>query len=499
MLKLMRNKELKKKVIWVVAILIIISFGIFGTAYLIGGIGSDTSAGKLFGKKVSLNDFQKTYHNVRIQAVIRYGDKYKDVEPYLNLETEAWDRLILLHEANKQKIKVTNNEIIAAIERLPFFQRNKQFDSLLYNDVLRYAFRVKPRNFEEGIRDQLKFQKLFSKITKDVTVPEEEILKSFHKKNEKVQVSYILVSPDDYIDESKFNETQAKEYFETNKLDFVIPSSVNVEYIELPLTDNTDKEMSEEVLEEAKQKVREKAEEIVEQLKENPSFEEIAKENNLEAKTTGFFSLEEPKLSLGWSYEVFSQIFGLPVDTISPPFESSNAIQIVRVTERKEASIPEYDDVADKVKTTVLREAAKEVTQLKTEEYLTTIKNNLASTNLKDFSKTASAIGFEVFQTPEFNRGQYLPKIGISKNFQDTAFSLSNDNKISEVIETEKGFSILYLDNHLPAKMSDFEEQKSPIENSLLSEKRNAVFNDFVTQLRLEAKLLSNLGQLQKN
>ena len=53
MLKLLRKKGIAKKVIWFIAIIIIISFGFLGTAYLITDSGSVNDAGKIFGKTIS--------------------------------------------------------------------------------------------------------------------------------------------------------------------------------------------------------------------------------------------------------------------------------------------------------------------------------------------------------------------------------------------------------------------------------------------------------------
>ena len=59
MLKLLRKKGVAKKVIWFVAILIIFSFGFLGTAYLITGNNAPGYAGRIFGKKISVEDLKK--------------------------------------------------------------------------------------------------------------------------------------------------------------------------------------------------------------------------------------------------------------------------------------------------------------------------------------------------------------------------------------------------------------------------------------------------------
>ncbi|MBZ0166820.1 MAG: SurA N-terminal domain-containing protein, partial [Candidatus Omnitrophica bacterium] len=160
MLKIFRNKELKKRVIWVVAIVIILSFGVFGTAYLLTDSGSEQIAGKIFHKKVTRTEFIEAYQNVEIQSIMQYGDKYQQLKPYLNMESRTWDRLILLHEADTRKIKVFDDMVVKTIQENQNFQRNGRFDSIVYEQILNYL-RVNPRDFEEGVRQNLQMQLLF--------------------------------------------------------------------------------------------------------------------------------------------------------------------------------------------------------------------------------------------------------------------------------------------------------------------------------------------------
>ncbi|MCA9401570.1 MAG: SurA N-terminal domain-containing protein, partial [Candidatus Omnitrophica bacterium] len=152
MLKFLREKGVMKKILWVTAIVIILSFGFLGTASYWAGSRESKYAGKVFGKKVSLSEFQENYDQVRLQALIRYGDQFDQVKDNIDFISETWDRIILMREAQKRRIQVTDEEVVEYIQNYPFFQKNGQFDTLLYNDILRYVFKQQPRQFEESIR-----------------------------------------------------------------------------------------------------------------------------------------------------------------------------------------------------------------------------------------------------------------------------------------------------------------------------------------------------------
>jgi len=139
------------------------------------------------------------------------------------------------------------------------------------------------------------------------------------------------------------------------------------------------------------------------------------------------------------------------------------------------------------------------IAKQKAQEHLNSILEEFDKTRLKDFAKITKDLGLEIYQTPLFNRGQYLPKIGISKEFQEAAFQLSEEDKISEVIETPSGFCILYLDSYIPVEESEFEKQKEDIAQSLLNERYSKALNDYLSHLRLKANLVNNIPSKENN
>ena len=505
MLKLLRKKDVKKKIIWAVVVVIIIAFGFGGTIYLLNDINSTSYAGKIFGKKVTFEDFKDAYRNVRIQAIMRYGDNFRNIEQYLNLESETWDRLILLREAKKRKIKVSDKEIVERIERYPFFQRNSQFDPILYKNILRNLFRIKPRQFEESIRDAIKFGKLYEQKTQSITIPENDIFEAYKNQNEKAQISYVFITPEQFKNNVTLNKEMTQKYYEENKIEFLLPASIKVNYLkfefpEAPVSDEkTPDSAASEKLTKEKDLALESADAIYDELLVNPKLDVIAKKHNLKIETTDFFSMEKPNLSLGWSYENLNQIFQLETNEISDILETPKGYYIVQIKEKKAAYVPEYAEAEKKVQEAVITNEAKNIAKQRTQAYLLSINQEINKTKLKDFPKAAKALGLEIYQTPIFNRGQYLPKIGPAKDFQEAAFQLTENNPISPVVETENGYCILHLDSYIPVTNEDYQKNKSKVAETLLNEKKNKVFSDFLSQLRTDAQLQNNLDQIKTN
>lgn len=498
MLDILRKKGVYKRIIWVIVVIIIISFGLLGTAYLVTNRGKhEQYAGKIFGKKISPYDYDRVYQDVMIQAIIRYGQKFNEIRQYLNLDAETWDRLILLNEAEKRNIKISDAEVIKTIEEYPFFQRDGQFDSLLYKDILKYVFHIEPRKFEENIRQTLRLNKLIEQEAAQINLSEEDVTKAYQEANEKVQVSYIFISPDKFKNETVSTEAEEKQYYESHKNDFQIPESINVEYIAFPLPADTDPSKDKDTSD-AKEAVRNKAQTIYEQLKTSSDLSSAAKENNLEIKSSGFFSFDQPNLSLGWSLEALRNLFSTATGTINPPFETSSSIVIAKIADRKESSIPELSQVQAKVKDAVILQKAKSIAKEKAQNLLNQVKEVIKQSSFVEFPQITKNLGADIEQTPIFTRGQYLPKIGIEPNFQDAAFQLNDQNKLSDVVETQNGWAILYLDQKVQADMKDFDKQKQEFANKLLSEKKMKFFSDYLTGLRLKANLVDNISKMKE-
>lgn len=507
MLKSLRKKGVAKKIIWVIAVVIIISFGFLGTAYLLTDSGSAGYAGKMFGNKVSLEDFEAAHLAVRLQAIRQYGANLEKIVHLLNLDAQTWDRLILLREIKKKRIRVSNKEVVNAIEADESFQKNKQFDSLIYNAILR-NLRIRPRDYEESARDNLKISKLFEQVTSAVTVSDDEIFDAYKERNEKVQVSYIFVANDSFKDEVVPQESDIKGYYEKHKSDFLTPPSVNVQYLNFPFPETEQPageqeiapdtpNLQDEQIEEEKDKFRDKADEAFQALLVNPHIDEIASQFGMTAQTTGFFSKEQPNLALGWPFDLLNRIFEMGLSEVNRPFETSTGMVIVQVKETKEPYVPDYEEAKERARTAVIELKAKAIAKEKAGSYKQAVLGELEKSKLKDFPKAAKDLGLDIVQTPVFNRGQYLPQIGLSKDFQEAAFALNEENNISDVVETEKGYCILHLDSYIPVEESDYEKVKEELAQSISDQKRNEVFGEFLMQLRQTAGLIDNIPELR--
>ena len=488
MLKILRRKGVMRKLLWLLAVVIILAFGFFGQAYLLNRAPKVHYAGRVFGRTVPFDEFQKHFQQIHIQAAMQYGRNLYKVLPHLNLEDQTWDRILALQAADQRNIHISDQQVIESIRTNPFFQKDGRFDNDIYKNIL-YAFRITPRQFEEGLRESLKIAKLYEQVTREVQVADEEILAQYKSENEKVQISYIFFPIDEYKNEIVVDEQAVQAHYNEHKNEFMQPPKINIAYLQISYPP--------EATLDDKDTAWAQGLDLAKELDENPDLKEAARRHNLPVEESGFFSMAEPVLKEGWSFDLVQQFFQAPLGTISDPVETSQGVQLLQLIDKQPAAIPEYEQAQEMVVEAWKEKQARHLARDKAQVYAGEIKESYLNTPTFNFVQFAKDESLKIEQTPVFHRGQYLPQIGLARDFQQTAFSLTQEQPISQAVETSKGYAILHLDSRLPIDEGEFEKKKDEITQRLLQQKSNNLFNDFISALRIEAELEDNIAKLK--
>jgi len=201
MLKILRHKKVAKIVLWAILILILPAFVIWG----VGSVGRSKEKGPTFvgligNHKVSFEEFADSLMCMRVQIILNFFDRRQALEKFLNnkelMGKMAWDRLIMVLEAKRYRIRVADAEVVNYIKALPIFCKDGRFDERAYNYLLRNSLGLNPRSFEEMIRGNLAIQKLHNILTKDVKIADGEVLNQYKIDSEKFKIAYALLPKD---------------------------------------------------------------------------------------------------------------------------------------------------------------------------------------------------------------------------------------------------------------------------------------------------------------
>lgn len=524
MLKAIRKNV--KKLGWPAAIMIVIAFVLWGAPRLFRGEKAPTHAGTIFGKTVSFDEYYASLQTCRLREKMRYGDRFEQIERYLDLEGQAWDRLILLAYAKQQHLLVDDDEVRTNILANPYFQTDGKFDYAKYESL------VNPRAYEEELRKTLLISKLVDSILSQVETTDEEIRDEYEKEFAKVRVSYILLESKDLEKEVEVTQEELESYYNENSQTFKRPVQVNVEYFAFNYADY-EKRISvsdeavdryysthpeefrlpgepkegqpthkplEEVKEvirkklissEARKKAEDRAEKAFDDLIDNPDWQGFARKNLLTIKETGYFSKEEPIPEIGFSPKLSASAFSLEPGQPSDPIYTANACYIIRVKEIKQPYIPSFKEAEAEVRKAITELKAWGLCERKAKEYHLQIEEMMQEPDTK-FEDAADRLSLEVKDSGLIARGDYIPGIGESPSFIETAFGLEV-GQVSPIIKTDLGYAIFRLDSYQPIDEEKFKQDLENYRTKVLQRKRDQALIRWFDRLKKEANLQSNI------
>ncbi len=527
MLKQLRNRKTMKRILWTIAIFIIPAFVFWGAGSAFRKQKGPDYAGIIFGKKISFEEYSAAWGAVKTQSLLIYGSKFNEIYEALNLDKQAWDRLILLSEARKKKVRIFDQEVVDTIQRFPFLQSRGQFDKGAYGLVLEQVFKTTARQFEEDIRGSLIIEKLRDMIVKDVRLTDEELKDTYRNENEKSRIAYILVSPNEFKDKVMVDPATIEAYYKNNSESFRVPDQVNIEYLGFEYQDYQDgiqisdkqmedyynkykdkfgpkkelKDLKEIIRNEltrtsAKDKALQAAEKIDYALADKTkTLEDVARENSLTIKETGFFSKQGPIPQIGWFPEIQKIAFKLKVgersDLIKSNMDFVSGYYIIKLKEKRSSYVPTLDEVKDQIASEVKNEEALKLARQEADKLRLQILDLLKGGGIK-FEEAAINLKREPKQTEPFARNGYIPAIGSASEIGEAAFN-SKPPEVSRVTKTQAGFCIFTVLEAVPINEENFKKDKEEFSKKTLESKKMRVLNDWYADLMKRANLKSNI------
>ena len=171
---------------WVIVGLITVTFLFFGIYP--SNVGGRMVA-KVGGDVITMDDYNRAYRNL--------SDNYREIlkdqfnESIANsLKAQAIQELItdrlFVQEAERMGLKVGDDELQAAIMRMPAFIRDGRFDKRIYDGVLG-RINMSPSAFEASQREFLLRQKLERLVRDGVSVAEPELAAAYQQQNPKAK------------------------------------------------------------------------------------------------------------------------------------------------------------------------------------------------------------------------------------------------------------------------------------------------------------------------
>ncbi len=244
MLKTLRDQFVHLKwILWFVVFLFV--FFIFidwgtGRAGRAGG-GLAGLAARIGNVSISETDFTKEVRSTEQRYKQMYGEQFDKIRDQIDLGTitiqSLVNRYLLLDQARKMGIEVSDKEVLDKIMSYPAFKRSDGtfVGDDLYARILR-ANQSSPEEFEQGLRQELLMQKLEDTLGAGIVIPASDVEQEYRRRNETVSFDVLYVPVERALAGVTVTDAEAKAYYDANQARFTHPVQRQLHYL---LVDDT--------------------------------------------------------------------------------------------------------------------------------------------------------------------------------------------------------------------------------------------------------------------
>jgi peptidyl-prolyl cis-trans isomerase D len=445
---------------------------------------------------ITVVEARNYYQNMRDRYQSTYGQRFtEEMIKKLNLKERAVkelvNRVLLLQEARRLGLKVTEEEVEASIHSNPAFQKDGLFDKATYVRALQRA-RLAPKDFEANQKEMLLIHKLqgliltsvkvsdqevaevyrqgFEKINldmislnpadfRDVSMTPEELKDYFSKHKDefkipaRVKIRYLLFNPQDYLKQVSVSAKEIEDYYENNKEKFGQPKQVKVRHI-LIKADARDKEGTE--------KARQRAESIREEAAKGKDFAQLAKQKSEDAGTKDRGG-EIGFISKGMVVPEFEQAaFSMKAGEISGVIQTQFGFHILKVDEVREARTQPLEKVKGQIEVLLKNRQARGIAYDLADQAFDQASKD------KSLDKFAEEKKLTVKETPLFSAED---KIDLDPKLKASALSMGKGD-ISPTLRVGETFAVLHAVEKQEARTPELKEVEGRVREALRKEKQ---------------------------
>lgn len=413
------------------------------------------------------------------------------------LENFVWNSFVLDHEAQRLGITANDNEVAAAMEKLPIFQTNNTFDPVKYQGFVENLLR--PNGFtslqlEDLVRDQLRLQKLVTLVGSTAEITPAEFRATYTQEHQKMHLSVIRFALADFKAQVQPTEDEIKKVFEERKASLNTGEKRAVSFVQLDLT-AAQKALKGKELVDARQTLADRASDFGQaMLDPKANFAETAKSMGLEVKTTPEFTQTQPPAELSTSPELAAAAFALTEkDSTGDAVAVGNGYYILhleKITPTRPLTLEEARPlVIEQIKT----ERGNQLLATKANEVAGKIAEALKAG--KSFKDAVAEVGQKIETIPAFSLTEPAEDTANLQEIVSKAVELG-DGELSTFTPVENGGFIVHFDQREPIDEAQFEkDQKAQIATARMG-KSYLAFSEWL-QTRRKAADLKSVGPQQ--
>ena len=458
--------------------------------------GRERDLVRIGDQAITIAEARNYYQNLRERYQSIYREKFTDeMIKKLGLKERAVkdliNKVLLLQEAHRLGLRVNSEEVQAAVQNYPAFQKDGIFDKAAYLRALQRA-RVTAKEFEANQTQMLLISKVQEVIVSSAKVSDREVLDLYQATFEKVNLDVLSLKPED-IEGVSLTADEVKEYFSKHREDFKIPAKVMASYLlfdpkdylkQVPITPKEMEDYYQNNREkfgqpkrikvrhilirfdpkdsEAMAKARKKAESIREEAMKGKDFAQLAKQYSEDPGTKAQGG-DLGYISRGQVVPEFEEAaFSLKVGGISNLVQTPYGSHILKVDEIQEAKIEPLEKVKNQIQSLLQTRKARELAHDEADQaYAVASKEK----KLDGFAKEKN---LRLTETGFFSAND---KIDLDPKLKDSALSLGKGD-ISPVLRLGETFAVLQVLEKQEPRIPELKEAEKKVSEALRREKQ---------------------------
>ncbi|HHM05919.1 MAG TPA: peptidylprolyl isomerase [Gammaproteobacteria bacterium] len=491
---------------WVIVIGLILSFALWGIGEYLSP-DSEVYVATVNGEQITSQEFQSAYQQQRSRLQNMLGENFNpalfDSEQMKNDVLEQMiERRLLLQLVTEQGLRVSDQQVAAAVRAIPQLQNEGRFDAQRYRRLLA-AQGISVEQFETGVRGDLVLTQLRRGVMDSALVAEAEVDTFLRLREQKRDLGFMLIPYDRFVDGIELSDAELQSYYQEHKDQFEQPEQVRIAYLELSVAGLAEhvSVSEEEVRAEYQQRLKEftvpeqrrarhllvqvasdaaadevdaarqKAAALLARVQAGESFGDLAREYSDDPGSAskggdlGYFG----RGIMDKSFE--EAVFGLQPGQLAPePVRSAFGYHIIKLEDVRGGDTQPFAAVRERLAAELKRQQAEQIFFDQLEQL-----SNLSFENPDNLTVAAEALGLEVQTSPWFSRdkGSALAENPLVREAAFSEDVLAGGNNSEPLELAPDRVVVLRVSEHRPRTTPPLDEVREQV-RARLSESKAA-------------------------
>jgi len=468
------------------------------------GAQRTTDLGRIYDRPVTQVEFTRHARMLNLASALglnlgselMLGNVASESEMYVEF---TWNRIVLLHEAEKLGIRPSSGEITAYVKTLPRFKGDAGFDINKYTEFTKTmlpSLGFNESQIEEIVSDQLALTRLKDLLGTGVQVPESESQENYERVYGKMDLAVVRLREEDLQTDVQILDDDMAKYYEAHKDQLKSDEKRKVEFVAFTLTDD-EKKLTGKDRKDPLQRIADRANDFTQALLDKDAkFGEVAGRFQVSVATTGEFTAAAPDPQLTANPQLTQYAFQITAQApFSDPIQGPDGFYVLHLLGVTESHPLTLDEAKPKIAETLKSERLRELASNKGAEVARQLREALKSGTPLEKAAEKSGLKLEriaavaLVESPTPDK----PKPEIPQPKKDeapdmpaikSAVSVLNPGDVADFVQTGKGGVVAVLEKRAPADPSGYAAAKAQFETRYLSQRRGTVFVEWLRDRR---------------